>query len=97
MYGSATASTTSTTSSVRIASSSHCSNSSRRVCRRTAASRYSIAAHDISRYFRRLQRWIRIGAAAAASQPSIGRLAKPKAKSGRRGRVESGEWRVNND
>ena len=76
---------------MRIASSSHCSSSSRRVCRLTAASRYSIAAQDISRYLRRLQQWIRIGAAAAASQPSIGRLASPKAKSGEQvGTVEMG-------
>ena len=96
VYGSATASTTSTTNSVRSSNSSHCSINSRRVCRRTAASRYSIAANDISRYFRRLQRWISIGTAAAASQPSIGKLVHPKARSGRTSgewRVESGEWR----
>ena len=54
----------------------------RRVRRLTAASRKSMAAQAVSRYFRRLSRWISHGAAAAASQPSIGRLSKPKAKSG---------------
>ncbi len=54
----------------------------RRVRRFTAASRKSMAAQAVSRYFRRLSRWISHGAAAAASQPSIGRLSKPKANSG---------------
>jgi hypothetical protein len=45
-----------------------------------------------SRCFRRLSRWISHGAAAAASQPSIGTLSKPKA---RRGRGSTGNHKVN--
>ena len=65
--GLAIAETTSRTTSVRIASSSHCSIRSRRRFLRMAARRNRIAAQGTSRYLRRFKRWITIGNAAAAS------------------------------
>ncbi len=77
--GWATASTSRATSAVRIANSSHCSSRMRREFFFIAASRKSIAAQGTSRNRRLFHRWIKIGAAAAASHPSISRLAKPNA------------------
>ena len=51
---------------VRTASSSHCSTRIRREFLRIAASRNLIAAHGISRNFRRFSRWMMIGTDAAA-------------------------------
>ena len=65
--GLAIAATTRSTTSVRIASKSHCSTRRRRRFLRSAAKRNRIAAHGTSRYLRRLSRWITIGTPAAAS------------------------------
>ena len=58
------ASTTITSSSIRTASRINCSMRIRREFLRTASSRNFIAAHCVSRNFRRLSRWISSGAPA---------------------------------
>ena len=78
--GLAIAETTSKTTRVRIASSNHCSTLTRRWFFRSAATRNRMAAHRISRYFRRFSKWIRIGNdVAAIPNCKIGRAPKPSA------------------